>query len=141
MIVKLSPQKYRLFGAAFIIFLITIAAWLFFPPYSNLNRELSAGNFTASELFDEFVSDPTAAYIRFGNKVVILEGEVAATGDGYVLLGKEMRFARCIFRKSIYDKRPDLKTGERVTLKGVCRGLNMTEVYLTHCILIYQSGK
>jgi len=104
-------------------------------------KELPEGNFTASELFQEFTGDPTDAYIRLANKVIILEGEVAATGDGYIMVGKDMCVVRCIFRNSIYDRKPDLKTGDRVNLKGVCRGLNMTEVLVTHCIILNKAKK
>jgi len=126
----------RILGITFFLVLSGVAGRLIFPPFSNLSKELPVGNFTASELFQEFTSDPTGAYILLANKVIILEGEVAATGDGYVMVGKDIFLVRCMFRKSIYDRKPGLKTGDRVTLKGICRGLNMTEVLITHCIII-----
>ncbi|MFA5814717.1 MAG: hypothetical protein WC865_03750 [Bacteroidales bacterium] len=133
---KKSYHQSRILGVALFLILIGVAGRLIFPPFGNLSKELPEGNFTASDLFQEFTSDPTGAYIRLANKVIILEGDVAATGDGYIMVGKDMCLVRCMFRKSIYDRKPGLKTGDRVTLKGVCRGLNMTEVLVTHCIIL-----
>jgi len=129
----------RILGITLFLVFIGVAGRLIFPRFSNLSKELTAGNFTASELFQEFTSDPTGAYILLANKLIILEGEVAATGNGYIMMGKDMCLVRCMFRKSIYDRKPDLKTGDRVTLKGICRGLNMTEILITHCIIINKS--
>ncbi len=132
-------HRSRILGFALFLILIGVAGRLIFPPFGNLSKELPEGNFTASELFQDFTGDPTFAYIRLANKVIILEGVVAATGDGYIMAGKDMYLVRCLFRKSIYDRKPGLKTGDRVTLKGVCRGLNMTEVLVTHCIILNKS--
>jgi len=133
---KKSNNRSLILGIALFLVLFGVAARLIFPPFGNLSKELPEGNFTASDLFQEFTGNPTDAYIRLANKVIILEGEVAATGDDYVMVGKDMCLVKCMFRKSIYDRKPGLKTGDRVTLKGVCRGLNMTEVLVTHCIIL-----
>lgn len=129
----------RILGITLFLAVIGVAGRLIFPPFGNLSKELPMGNFTAGDLFQEFTGDPTGAYIRLANKVIILEGEVAATGDGYIMVGKDMCLVRCMFRKSIYDRKPELKSGDRVTLKGICRGLNMTEILITHCIIINKS--
>jgi hypothetical protein len=129
-------NRSRWFGVILLLVLTGAAVRLIFPPYVNLVKELPAGNFTANELFYEFTSDPLGAYERLGGKVIIFEGVVAATGEGYVLFGEGMSVVKCNFRKTIYDKKPQLSAGDRVTLKGVCRGLNLTEVLVTHCILL-----
>lgn len=123
-------------GIALFLILTGAAGRLVFPPFGNLLRELPAGNFTAGELFREFADDPSGACLRLANQVIILEGDVFEAGDGYIMIGKDMSPVRCIFRRSIYDRKPDLKPGGRITLKGVCRGLNMTEVLVTHCIVL-----
>jgi hypothetical protein len=130
-----SNRSYLIWGIALLI-ILGLGGRLIFPPYGNLSKELSAGNFTAGELFQEFSGDPVRAYMLYANKAIVLEGAVAATGQGYIMVGENMSVIRCIFRKTIYDRKPGLKTGDRVILKGICRGLNMTEVLVTHCILI-----
>lgn len=134
--VKKSFHWTLTWGIAIFFILAGITGRLLFPPFGNLLQELPAGNFTAGELFQEFTADPSGACLRLANQVIILEGEVYKTGDRYIMVGKDMSPVRCIFRRSIYDRKPDLKTGERITLKGVCRGLNMTEVLVTHCIVL-----
>lgn len=131
-----SAKRIMISGIALFLVLTAVTLWIFFPPYCNLARELPEGNYTAGDLFREFARDPAGAYMRLAGKVVILEGEVAETGNGYALVGKDMCLVRCVFRKSIYDLKPDLKTGGRVTLKGVCRGMDLTEVLVTHCIIL-----
>lgn len=138
---KCSFLRSRFYVVAIFLVLTGVAVRLVFPPFVNLSVELAAGNFTATELFHEFTDDPTKAYMELAKKVIILEGVIASTGDGFVIIGKDMCMVRCIFRKSIYDRKHDLKTGESITLKGVCRGLNMTEVLVTHCIVLNKSAK
>ncbi|MCX6227494.1 MAG: hypothetical protein NTV01_22620 [Bacteroidia bacterium] len=133
---KISSRCYLISGVALFLILIGVSIRLVFPPFGNLLKELPEGNFTAVELFQEFTGDPTGAWLRLANKVIILEGEVSAAGAGYIVMGKDMCVVRSIFRKSIYDRKPVLKTGDRVTVKGICRGMNMTEVLVTHCIIL-----
>jgi hypothetical protein len=134
--VKKTFHWTRIGGIALFLILTGATGRLIFPPFGNLLQELPAGNFTAGELFQEFTGDPSGASLRFANEVIILEGEVFEAGDGYIMVGKDMSPVRCIFRRSVYDRKPALKTGEKITLKGVCRGLNMTEVLVTHCIVL-----
>ena len=133
---KNSFKRFRIAGIVVFLILTGIVVRILFPPHYNLSDDLAAGNFSAGELFHEFTGDPAGAYIRYANQVVILEGSVTATGDGYIMLGRDMSLVKCVFRKSIYDRKPDLKPGDPVTLKGVCRGVNMTELVVTHCIVI-----
>lgn len=133
--------RYWFVGAAIFLIVICVAGWLVFPPYRNLEKESPLASFTADELFQVFAKDPTGSYIRFSKKVIIIEGIVAASGNGYVMLGKDMCVVRCVFRETIYDKELRLKSGDVVLLKGVCQGMNMTEVVVTHCIVISKTSK
>ncbi len=129
-------HRYWLWMAAAALLLTGAIIWLVFPPYGNLASEVSEGSFTTEELFREFTGDPTGTSLRLSGKVIILEGKVAATDKGYIILGQEMVLIRCIFRKTIYDRKPNLAVGDSVTLKCVCRGLNLMEVLVTDCISI-----
>lgn len=123
-------------GIALFLLLIAVGTRLLFPPYAKLSKELPEGNFTACELFHEFAGDPTKAYIRLSEKVIILEGEVSVTSNGQLVIKEDMCLVRCKLRRTIYDRHPRLQVGNRVTLKGVCQGMNMAEVLVTHCIVI-----
>ena len=78
--------------------------------------------------------------MRFSGKVITLKGKVAATDDGYIMLGEDMVVVKCVFRKSIYDRNPLPMVGDSIMLKCVCRGLNLTEILVTHCIIINKSS-
>ena len=129
---------FRYWPIGLVLFLVAlcVAGWLVFPLYRNLEKEAPVGNFTADELFQGLAKDPAGGYIRLSGKVIIIEGVVAASGDGYVMLGKDMCVIRCTLRKTLFDKTPKLEPGRAVILKGVCRGMNMTEVVVSHCIVI-----
>ncbi len=133
--------RYWRVGVVFSLVALCVAGWLAFPPYRNLEKEAPVGNFTADELFQGLAKDPAGGYIRLSGKVIIIEGVVAASGDGYVMLGKDMCVIRCTLRKTIYDKKRQFEPGKIVILKGVCRGMNMTEVVVSHCIVINNSAK
>ncbi len=134
-------RRLRIWLVVLLILLIAAAAWFVFPPYKNLQTALPEGNFTAIELFREFTSDPTGAPMKLSGKVIILEGRVAASDKDYVMLGQDMCVIKCELRKSIYDKPMQITAGDSVTLKGICRGMNRTELLVTHCILINKSPR
>jgi len=134
-------QRPQLVLLAICLLVIGIAIRVIFPPFGNLLRDLPAGSFTSEDLTAEFVGDPVEAYLDWGNKIIILEGKVAASGKGYAMIGKDMSMVRCQFRRTIYDRRLNLNAGDSVTVKGVCRGLNSGGVLLTQCIILNQSKK
>jgi hypothetical protein len=107
-----------------------------FPLHGGLEKELPEGSYTASELFREFTSDPVGAYQLLASRVIILEDTVATFGDGFAVMGKDLCRVRCQFRRSVYDRKPEVETGDRITIKGICRGQYMTEILVTHCIII-----
>ena len=108
------------------------------PPFYNLGKLPSMAEANSYELFKYYADDPPEAFSYYSDRVIQVEGVVSGVGDGYVTMGSDMRIVRCMLRRSVYDRDPGLKKGERVILKGVCRGLVLTEVLLTHCIVIYR---
>jgi len=119
--------------------ILAVLIRLFFPPGVDVTWKDEAGTFTPESLFRTFTDDPPEAHFIYGDKVIRVKGQLAASGDGYVLLGKDMEIVRCMLRQSIYDRQVDYQAGQEVILKGVCRGLNMTEVLLTQCIRVKDS--
>ena len=109
---------------------------IIFPPWHHLEKELPEGSYTAVELFREFTSGPVAAGMHLTGKAVLLEDTISATGKGYICLGTDMTRIRCVFRNTIYDRKPDPKPGERVTVKGICRGQYLTEILISPCIVV-----
>ena len=121
--------------------ILAILIRLFFPPGMDLMWKDEVGTFTAESLFRTFTDDPPGAHFVYGDKIIRVEGRVAASGQDYILLGKDMEIVRCMMRQSIYDRQRDLQVGQEVAIKGVCRGLNMTEILLTQCVEVKDSVK
>jgi hypothetical protein len=134
----MNLKKSYLHGRLIIIFttfiLLFAVGLVVFPPWFSIESDAPAGNFSAEELFAAFVEDPSMSHFQYGDKVIVIEGEVKLAGSGFVLLGENMEIVRCVHRKTIYDRKKVYKTGDKVMFKGVCRGLNLTELLITHCV-------
>lgn len=128
--------KRRLLGVLLFLALTLVFFGIFYPPYINLSKKLPEGNFSAGELVHEFTVDPSGAFLRLGDKVIILEGVVTAKSEGYLVMGSNLLKVRCVLRKTIYDKKPVVEAGEQITVKGICRGRNMTEILVDQCIML-----
>ena len=134
-------HRFRLWLLLLLLILAGTAWWWFFSPYSNITKQIPAGAFTPSGLFREFTADPTGSSLKLANKVIVLTGRVSAEGDGYIMLGRDMAVVRCVFRKAILNRSMQVVTGDSITLKGICRGLDLTEVLITHCILVDKTSR
>ncbi len=134
-------KRTRWILAVLLVILAGITVRVFLPPYLNMLKQLPVGNYSATEIFEDFTNDPTGAWLRLAGKPVVMEGEVSASGKGFAMLGKDMFAVKCTLRNSIYDDNCIPSVGDKVVLKGICQGLNMTEVLVTHCVLITKSGK
>jgi hypothetical protein len=117
-------------------FVLGILIWLLFPAGYNIKRMPVAANMTAYELFDTYVADPPYAHFLYAGKVILIEGTLEDIGEDYVLMGSGMRVVRCELRNTIYDRKSLLKKGDKVIMKGICRGITLTEVLLTQCVLV-----
>ncbi|MCD6331759.1 MAG: hypothetical protein J7L89_00650 [Bacteroidales bacterium] len=133
---KWSFLHTRLILFAVILMGIGLTIRIFFPPYYNLRYLTAATDMTPYELFNTYTENPPYAHSLYTDKVILLEGTVAGRNDAFITMGSDMRIVKCVFRKSIYDHPNKLKIGDKVIIKGVCRGITLTEILLTHCIVI-----
>lgn len=134
-------HRFRVWLFLLLLILAGTACWWFFTPFSNINKQIPAGAFTPAGLFREFTDDPTGSSLKLANQVIVLTGRVSAEGDGYIMLGQDMAVVRCVFRKAVFSSNVRVLAGDSITLKGVCRGLNLTEVLVTHCILVDKTSR
>ncbi|HBB91898.1 MAG: hypothetical protein A2X22_09615 [Bacteroidetes bacterium GWF2_49_14] len=114
--------------------LLSVVYFVVFPPWFSIESEMPAADLSSEDLFATFVDDPSGAHYQYGDKVIVIEGVVTLAGPGFVLLGKDMEIVRCVMRKTIYDRKKTYRKGDPVMFKGVCRGLNLTELLVTHCV-------
>jgi len=133
---KKSFLHSRLLLMGIVVVLTGALLTVVFPSNYGIETALPKGNFSSEELFRTFTNDPSGSFYQYGNSVIVIEGKVAAAGSGYILLGKDMQVVRCEMRKTIYDRKKKFSPGQSVVLKGVCRGLNLTEILITHCVVV-----
>lgn len=109
---------------------------IFLPPYYYVKRAVAEGNFSAQELYRAVTTVSTAASDTLAGKVVLLQGVVGAVTGDHILIGPETGTVRCTFRKTIYDRKHDLRIGEEVVVKGVCMGHYMNQAVLSQCVVL-----
>ncbi|MFH0760695.1 MAG: hypothetical protein V2A67_04250 [Bacteroidota bacterium] len=112
---------------------------IFLPPYYYVKRALPERNFSAHELYETVTAVASASTDSLAGQVILLKGLVDSVNEQYAVIGKDSEIIRCTFRKTIYDRKPDLRIGEEVVLKGVCFGPYMNQVVLIQCVLMKQS--
>ena len=93
----------------------------------------------AAALFNEFNTDETAANAKYLDKTVAVSGKVketTKTEDGTVKVSLDTGSdfgVFCELDPLSQHPRTDFATGETVTFKGLCTGLNF-DVQLTRCV-------
>ncbi len=131
---KKSYLHSRLIVIFITVFLLSVVYFVVFPPWFSIESDMPVADISSEDLFSAFVDDPSGSHFEYGDKVIVLEGEVTLAGRGFVLLGQDMEIVRCVMRKTIYDRKKTYRKGDSVMFKGVCRGLNLTELLVTHCV-------
>lgn len=131
---KKSYLHSRLIVIFITVVLLSVVYFVVFPPWFSIETEIPAADISSEDLFSAFVDDPFGSHYQYGEKVIVIEGVVTLSGQGFVLLGKDMEIVRCVMRKTIYDRKKTYRKGDAVIFKGVCRGLNLTELLVTHCV-------
>jgi hypothetical protein len=107
----------------------------FFRPAKNISDAEADITVEAPALFAAFESNEKEANEKYVNKVVAVTGpvgEVSTDQSGasvVVLRTPEMMFGvACTMLKDQSEKVAQLKTGQRVTVKGLCTGYTMDVV-------------
>ncbi len=91
---------------------------------------------TDSELFNVFITDPIDAQSRYAQKAILLEGRITGVNDGMILMGKGMELVRIKLIKNWRYPIPEYKHGDQILVKGICRGIDLTEVLVTHAFIV-----
>lgn len=113
-----------------------------FLAYREYNRQpvniknAKAAIIPSSVLVKEFVKDETAANKKYADKIIQVSGqvkEVTQNQEGItvvVLSAEDPEYSlRCTFDNKINN----VKTGETISLKGLCKGLLMDELIMDRC--------
>ncbi len=109
---------------------------LVFPPYYNIGKIVPEGSFTESNLFSTFVKDPIGSQSRYAQKAILVEGRISGLDGKMILMGSGMEIVRI---KLIKNWRYDVLEhgyGDRIMVKGICRGIDLTEVLVTNAFIV-----
>jgi len=109
---------------------------IFLPPYYYVKHVVPERDFSAHELYRAVTAVPSIASDTLAGKVILLQGVVGAMTKDYILIGQDNETIRCTFRKTIYDRKPDLRIGEEIVLKGVCLGQYMNQAVVSQCVVL-----
>lgn len=115
---------------------IGIVIRLIFPPYFNIGKLIPEASFTDAELFNSFIIDPIDAQSRFARKAILLEGRITGLDDGMILMGKGMEMVRVKLIKNWRYPVPEYHYDDKIQVKGICQGLDLTEVLVTHAFIV-----
>ena len=139
----------------FKIFLIIVASgivlgaatvyYVFNKPHRNIEDATPSFFMTAKNLYNEFNTNEKAANLKYGDKIIQVSGKIVEiSGKGYnqtIVLNDELKAVSCALDSLaiVKDKNiiSSLTTGDSITLKGKCDGLDMIMgVVLTRCFFV-----
>jgi len=134
--VKKSYLHKQLSILLLLLIVIGLAIRLIFPPYFNIGKLIPEASFTDSELFNSFISDPIDAQSRFAQKAILLEGRITGLDGNMIIMGKGMEMVRIKLIKNWRYPIPDYNYDDKIQVKGICRGLDLTEILVTHAFIV-----
>lgn len=106
-------------------------------PHQDLAAAKTDVAVDATALYNEYNTDENAANAKYLDKVVAITGKVkeaSKDADGSVKVsldaGSEMGVVACELSPFAKHTRTDFQSGEQVTFKGKCTGLNLDVVFV-----------
>jgi hypothetical protein len=96
---------------------------------------------TSKKLIAAFLNNEADANLRYVEKAIETQGvvkEVTYVNDRYTIFlqgDKELYSVMCVMKKNQYQEIQKLKKGQRVILKGVCKGFLMDVIFLDGIIV------
>lgn len=132
---KISKKLSRILIAIVVIGLVTgsWAVWyVFFKPHRNIGSEKAAFTLTTQKLTDEIKSD-TAAFGRYVDQTLLLEGPVSAVEGSHVSFGNII----CNIDSTDISKISKISVGQVLKVQGRLTTYNdlMEEIMLDQCVL------
>lgn len=126
-----------------VLVLALVGGWLGWRSYSaapvKASERAADATLEADALYQAFVADEAAAGKQYNDKVVQVSGVVRGVdpeeGRLNVMLETTDAMAGVVCEFAMNDLPASWKKGDRVTLKGVCAGINM-DVLLQRCAAV-----
>lgn len=144
-------RKKQLIIISVVLVLAAVAIYAY-REYNRTNKNLATveADYTmeATALVNEFLTNDTAAYNKYRNKILTVQGMVKAVdnvdGDCTLVLGDtvESSSVRCLLDSTHAATGATFKRGNRVTIKGAITGFKKddtgllgSDVELNRCVL------
>lgn len=136
-----------------ILLVLGTAAIYIYREYNRTNKDLATvqADYTveATALVNEFLANDTAAYNKYRNKILAVQGMVKAVdnvdGDCTVVLGDTMELSssvRCLLDSTQAAAGAGFKRGDQVAIKGAITGFKKddtgllgSDVELNRCVV------
>lgn len=118
--------------------------YVFHKPHRNIAKEKPAYVLDASQLYADFSSNEEDSYNKYGNKVILVRGEVVdiamKNNSASITLIDEMEGINCAFDSTSMIKNKDklekISNGDVINIKGQCDGYDMIMgVVLSRCYI------
>ncbi len=139
-------KKWQIILLALVLTGVAAAAAVYFLVYNKPHPDYEKATpeyiVSAKALYFSFIDDEMAADRKFGNKVIAIDGQVAAVEqvDELVIVSFEFyegffggEGVRCTMLDGHHAGALDLLPGEYVEIKGLCTGFTGSDVILEHC--------
>jgi hypothetical protein len=132
-------KKFIVIGLIVLGSAVAYGYYLFNKPHQGIANKEAAYTLESRQLFNEFDQNENAANKKYVNKVVCAYGKVMdKTSDangivGLILEGGEMAGVGCQFDKSVVKEIQNIRKGQAIKVKGVCKGMLM-DVILVDCV-------
>ncbi|WP_162915744.1 OB-fold protein [Paraflavitalea soli] len=145
-------QKKQLLVISILLVLAAVAIYAY-REYNRTNKDLASveADYTveATALVNEFLANDTAAYNKYRNKILAVQGMVKSVdkveGDCTIVLGDTTEMSssvRCLVDSVQAKNAIVLKRGERITVKGAITGFKKddtgllgSDVELNRCVM------
>ena len=129
-----------------VVLIIAVSAFFAYKEYNRKQKdvaELSAAfTLSSDEIIKAFLTDEKAANLKYLDKVISIKGILKSNnkeeeGTYTVVLGDStsMSSVRCTMDSIHNGEAALLKTGESISVKGVCTGFNADEMLGSDVIL------
>jgi len=113
--------------------------YLWNKPHEDMGASKAEATLSAADLLHDFTADENVANTKYLGKTIAVSGKVKETSieDGVVKImleaSNENFGVYCALDSAFQHPRKNFPTGEQVTLKGKCDGINL-DVQLSRCV-------
>ncbi|WP_299896496.1 hypothetical protein [uncultured Aquimarina sp.] len=124
------------FAAILVVSIITVK--IYNKPFINIAESKPSLSLASEALLSDFINDESTANTMYLEELIQVNGTITAIekgkdGNDIITLGNENTIGSIICHLSKNEK--NLKTGQEISIKGICTGYLM-DVILVKCVIV-----